>query len=99
MVIDRAAVSSPTVCFVRSEVAEVRRQGATDALQRKIDGVRRIERRVNPTASLRRKRNYSGITTISSRGMASRVARSTFKWAMTSSGGVWVSHSESERSI
>ena len=41
---------------------------------------------------------HSGMTTISSRGIASSVTLSIIRWAMTSSGGVWVSHSERERS-
>jgi hypothetical protein len=41
---------------------------------------------------------YFGITTTSSFGRASSVALSMRRWAITSSGGVCASHSESERS-
>ncbi len=45
-----------------------------------------------------RQRFHSGMITVSSRGMASSFALSRFRCAITSSGGVWVSHSERERS-
>jgi hypothetical protein len=41
---------------------------------------------------------YFGITARFSLGIASSVALSIPRWASTSSDGVWVSHSESERS-
>jgi len=41
---------------------------------------------------------YFGSTTTSSLGRASRVALSIPRWAITSSGGVCVSHSESDKS-
>ena len=41
---------------------------------------------------------FSGITTTSSLGMTSSVALSIPRWAITRSGGVWVSHSDKARS-
>src|SRR5258705_10805630 len=42
--------------------------------------------------------HYPGMMTTSSFGIASNVALSMRRCAMTSSGGVWASHSDSERS-
>jgi hypothetical protein len=41
---------------------------------------------------------YPGITTNLSFGIASSVARSMLRWAITSSGGVWANHSDSDKS-
>jgi hypothetical protein len=76
---------------------------ATREYQSRQDRVREIRREVRDLLNTKALFWYagcyfSGITTTSSLGMMSSVALSIPRWAITRSGGVWVSHSDKARS-